>query len=84
MYTEGISASPTSAPSFAEVDAWYLSSSFGTSGTSSEFGASVSMYGELFAVGSPSGVAGAAVRSGFVSVFDVYGSDSVAQVSYYV
>ena len=59
---------------------WYESSKYTIAGTESAFGQSVSIYGELIAVGAPDAeISGG--RKGSVTVYDLFENGPIATVS---
>ena len=83
MYTEGISASPTSAPTPIIPGEWYESAEYvsPSTGSGSKFGEAVSMHTEFFVVGSPTSQVGDGARTGSISIFNVYSSEAISTVS---
>ena len=86
LYLQSVSASPTATPTYTPMNAWFPETSYSASvaGTNSKFGDSSSIYGQFVIVGSPSDQVGTGVRSGSVSIFTVFSSSVLADVSTFV
>ena len=82
LYDEGISASPTEAPTEAPVATWFLETTYGPDvpGTGSNYGQSVDMYTSMIIVGSPTAEIGG-VAMGKVSILDAYSTTTLYDVS---